>query len=424
MPYEPRVVTESQNTVTRWTRRTTTVTTRYRAIQRNSGHYFITYQEPGTRNVFFTGHGLQNKTAMEYRALVVRETPEGKFERSIEKRSLEDLPRGEVLIRVHYSALNYKDGLSATGHRGITRQFPHTPGIEAAGRVEHSASSDFKTGDNVFLTGYDLGMNTSGAFSEYVRVPAEWVMRKPDGLSCKECMTIGTAGFTAAYALYKMEAMGQTPSYGPVVVTGATGGVGSLSVAILAKAGYEVIAVTGKEEATDYLKYLGASRVEPREFLNDTLGKPLRRAMWAGAIDTVSGTMLTTLLKRCRRDGNIVATGLLSSTHFSTTIYPFILNGVNLLGIGAGQTPMSLRLKLWNKLINTWDVREKLPSIAREIGLQELMDTYIDAILAGKTRGRIVVKLKENCCEPDEVKNRSRETPAHVNGTAVLDTVR
>ena len=335
---------------------------------------------------------------MQYKALLITETQEGKFERSIVQRSIDDLPAGDILIRVHYSALNYKDGLSATGHKGITRKFPHTPGIEAAGIVEKSSSKKFPEGSEVFITGYDLGMNTSGAFADYIRVPEEWVMPKPADLSCKDCMTIGTAGFTAAYALYKMEAMGQTPDYGPIVVTGSTGGVGSLSVAILAKAGYEVIAVTGKKEATDYLKFLGASRVEPREFLNDTLGKPLQRAAWAGAIDTVSGTMLTTLLKRCRRDGNVVATGLLSSVHFSTTIYPFILNGVNLLGIGAGQTPMTLRLKLWNKLIGEWNICDKLPAIAHEIKLEELKDKYIDAILSGKTKGRVVVKLKEDCC--------------------------
>jgi len=335
---------------------------------------------------------------MQFKALLITETPNGKFERAIVKRDIEDLPPGDVLIRVHYSALNYKDGLSATGHKGISRNFPHTPGIEAAGIVEKSSSEKFPEGSEVFVTGYDLGMNTSGAFAEYIRVPEQWLMHKPADLSCKDCMTIGTAGFTAAYALYKMEAMGQTPGYGPIVVTGSTGGVGSLSVAILAKAGYEVIAVTGKKNATDYLKFLGASRIEPREFLNDTLGKPLQRAAWAGAIDTVSGTMLTTLLKRCRRDGNVVATGLLSSTHFSTTIYPFILNGVNLLGIGAGQTPMPLRLQLWSKLMNEWNICEKLPAIAHEISLDDLKDTYIDAILNGKTKGRIVVKLKEDCC--------------------------
>ena len=336
---------------------------------------------------------------MQYKSLLITETPAGKFERQIVERSTDTLPPGDVLMRVHYSALNYKDGLSATGHKGITRQFPHTPGIEAAGEVVSSNCEKFKEGTHVFVTGYDLGMNTSGAFAEYIRVPSEWVIPKPSILSCKDCMTIGTAGFTAAYALYKMELMGQTPDYGPIVVTGSTGGVGSLAVAILARAGYEVIAVTGKEDAAPYLKFLGAARVEPREFLNDSLGKPLSRAMWAGAIDTVCGTMLTTLLKRCRRDGNIVATGLLSSIHFSTTIYPFILNGVNLLGVGAGQTPMQLRLKLWDKLVHEWNVCDKLPAIAKEIGLEELKDTYIDAILSGKTKGRVVVKLKDDCCQ-------------------------
>src|SRR5689334_10175198 len=153
---------------------------------------------------------------MQYKALLITETPEGKFERSIVQRDTDDLPKGDVLIRVHYSALNYKDGLSATGHKGITKKFPHTPGIEAAGRVEESTSIKFNKGDEVFLTGYDLGMNTSGAFAEYIRVPADWVIRKPSKLSCKDCMTIGTAGFTAAYALHKMEAMGQTPDYGPI----------------------------------------------------------------------------------------------------------------------------------------------------------------------------------------------------------------
>lgn len=335
---------------------------------------------------------------MQFKSLLITETPAGRFERQIVERPIGDLPPGDVLVRVHYSALNYKDGLSATGHKGITRKFPHTPGIEAAGRVVSSSSDKVKEGSDVLVTGYDLGMNTSGAFAEYVRVPADWIISKPAILSCKDSMTIGTAGITAAYALHKMESMGQTPDDGPIVVTGSTGGVGSLSVAVLAKAGYEVIAVTGKKEAEDYLRFLGAARVEPREFLNDTLGKPLARAMWAGAIDTVSGTMLTTLLKRCRRDGNVVATGLLSSTHFSTTIYPFILNGVNLLGIGAGQTPMNLRLKFWDKLCNEWNICDKLHAIANEIGLEELKDTYIDAILSGKTKGRVVIKLKEDCC--------------------------
>ncbi|MBT1702584.1 YhdH/YhfP family quinone oxidoreductase [Chryseosolibacter indicus] len=339
---------------------------------------------------------------MYFKALRITETPNGTFERDIIHRSIDDLPAGDVLIRVHYSALNYKDGLSATGHKGITKNFPHTPGIEAAGTVEHSLSSKFKPGDEVFITGYDLGMNTSGAFAEYIRVPEEWVIPRPKGLNCKDCMTIGTAGFTAAYALYKMELMGQMPEYGPLVVTGATGGVGSLAVAIFAKAGYEVIAITGKKEATDYLKFLGATHVEPREFVNDCSGRPLARAKWAGALDTVGGNTLSTLIKCCKRDGCVVATGLLSSTKLESAIYPFILNGINLLGIGAGQTPMSLRMKLWNKLMNEWNVTDKLSAIAHEVDLEELKDVYIDAIMEGKTRGRVVVKLYEECCKPQD----------------------
>lgn len=335
---------------------------------------------------------------MSFKALLITESEDGQFNRHIVNREVADLPAGDLLIRVHYSALNFKDGLSASGHKGITRTFPHTPGIEAAGIVEESTSPKYPVGSEVFVTGYDLGMNTSGAFAEYIRVPAEWVIPKPSALSCKDCMTIGTAGLTAAYALHKMEAMGQTPEAGPVVVTGSTGGVGSLSVAILAKAGYEVIAVTGKQDAVDYLKFIGAARVESRDFVNDRSGRPLGRTMWAGAIDTVSGNTLTTLLKHCKRDGCVVATGLLSGNRFNAPIYPFILNGVNLLGIGAGQTPMSLRIQLWNKLINEWNVCDKLPAIANEVELDDLKDKYIDAILSGNTKGRVVVKLKDNCC--------------------------
>lgn len=349
---------------------------------------------------------------MQFKALQITEIEHGKFERKIIQREVDDLPQGELLINVHYSALNYKDGLSATGHKGISKYFPHTPGIEAAGIVAESKSPKFKEGDEVFLTGYDLGMNTPGAFAEYIRVPAEWVMHKPAGLSCKDCMTIGTAGFTAAYALNKMEALGQSPDDGPIVVTGSTGGVGSLAVAVLAKAGYEVIAVTGKKDVYNYLKFLGAVRIEPREYLDDNIGKPLSRAAWAGAIDTVCGNMLTTLLKRCRRDGNIVATGLLSSTQFATTIYPFILNGVNLLGIGAGQTPMSLRMSLWNKLMNEWNVCDKLSAIAHEISLDDLKNVYIDAILSGRTKGRVVVNLNQGCTQSQVFKQSPFESEA------------
>jgi putative YhdH/YhfP family quinone oxidoreductase len=319
---------------------------------------------------------------MPFKALWITETAEGKFERNIVERMIDDLPSGEVVIRVHYSALNYKDALSATGNKGITRKFPHTPGIDAAGTVEISRSELFTVGEEVIVTGYDLGMNTCGGFGEYIRVPAGWVVRKPDGYTLRECMILGTAGFTAASALFKMELMGQHPQQGPVVVTGSTGGVGSMAVAILNKAGYEVIAITGKP-------------IQSREWVYDTTGKALLRAQWAGAIDTVGGNTLATLLKACQIEGNVVSTGLVGSSQLATTVYPFILNGVSLLGVGSAETPMIRRMAIWDRLSTSWNIKEKLNSIAKEVSLEDLNDIYIDSILEGKVMGRIVVKMSD-----------------------------
>ena len=197
---------------------------------------------------------------MSFKALRVTETAAGKFERSIVEREIDDLPTGEVLIKVHYTSLNYKDALSATGNKGITKKFPHTPGIDAAGVVEISRNSNFATGEEVLINGYDLGMNTDGGMAGYVRVPGKWIVPRPPEYTLKECMIIGTAGFTAGLALYKMQLLGQLPVDGPIVVTGATGGVGSMAISILARAGYEVIAVTGKTEVTEYLQHLVATQ--------------------------------------------------------------------------------------------------------------------------------------------------------------------
>jgi acrylyl-CoA reductase (NADPH) len=330
---------------------------------------------------------------MAFRALRIIETPTGKFERSIEQLDLEDLPPGELLVKVYYSSLNYKDALSATGNKGITKKYPHTPGIDAAGVVELSRNATFAVNEEVIVTGRDLGMNTSGGFAEYIRVPAEWAVKKPLELSFQEAMSFGTAGLTAAYAVYKMELMKQNPSMGPVVVTGSTGGVGSIAVAILAKAGYEVIAVTGKENAKEYLEHLGAARIEKRDFVDDKTGKALLKPKWAAAIDTVGGNTLHTLLKGCMREGNVVSTGLVSSPKLDTTVYPFILNGVNLLGIGSADTSPEMRQVLWQKLMNDWSIKDKLNAIAKETTLEELNSTYIDAIIDGKVMGRIVVKI-------------------------------
>lgn len=329
---------------------------------------------------------------MPFRALRVTESPAGKFERRIESIQIEDLPPGELLIKVSYSSLNYKDALSATGNKGITKKYPHTPGIDAAGVVELSRNAGFAVNDEVLITGHDLGMNTSGGFAEYIRVPAEWVVKKPHEISFQEAMAVGTAGLTAAYALHKMELLNQLPSNGPIVVTGATGGVGSVAVAILAKAGYNVIAITGKKNAKEYLEHLGAAQIEPREFVDDRSGKLLLKPKWAGAIDTVGGNTLHTLLKGCMHDGCVVSTGLVGSEKLDATVFPFILNGVNLLGIGSAETTAATKLMLWSKLMNGWNIKDKLTAIAKEISLDEV-NTYIDSILEGKVMGRIVVKI-------------------------------
>lgn len=333
---------------------------------------------------------------MPFKALWITENGDGKFERNVVERSIDDLPPGEVLISVHYSSLNYKDAMSATGNKGITRQYPHTPGIDAAGVVELSRNAAFAVGDEVIVTGYDLGMNTCGGFGGFVRVPANWVVKKPEAFTLKEAMIIGTAGFTAASALYKMELLLQTPERGPVVVTGSTGGVGSIAVALLAKAGYEVIAVTGKENGLEYLQHLGATRIENRDFVNDTTGKALLKPQWANAIDTVGGNTLLTLLKGCMVDGCVVSTGLVSSPNLpGMTVYPFVLNGVNLLGIGSAETSMATRVAIWNKLATDWNIKDKLSVIAKEVNLDEMSSTYIDMILQGKTMGRIVINLRD-----------------------------
>jgi putative YhdH/YhfP family quinone oxidoreductase len=330
---------------------------------------------------------------MSFKALWITEKPDGKIERAIVQREIDDLPTGEVLIKVQYSALNYKDALSASGNKGITRKYPHTPGIDAAGVVEMSRDPEFAADDQVLVTGYDLGMNTCGGFADYIRVPVSWVVARPKSLSLKESMILGTAGFTAATALYKMEALGQHPGMGPIVVTGSTGGVGSIAVALLAKAGYEVIAVTGKTTADEYLKHLGASRIETRDFVLDSSGKSLLKSKWAGAIDTAGGPTLTTLLKACTVEGCVASTGIITSNALTTTLFPFILNGVSLIGVGSAETPMAARLAIWKKLEDGWNIKDKLQAIAREVSLEELNETYIDSMLQGKSMGRVLVRL-------------------------------
>lgn len=328
-----------------------------------------------------------------FKALLVTEHPDGSISRAFAQRSFSELPVGEILVKISHAALNYKDGLSATGHKGITRKLPHTPGIDGVGVVAESSSPAFFVGQEVVVNSYDIGMNHWGCFGEYVRVPAGWVMPLPEGMSRLKAVTLGVAGFTAALALQKMENSGQKPDMGPVLVTGSTGGVGSFAVAILAKAGYEVIATTGKETSHDYLRKLGAHRIEPRSFANDVSGRPLLKALWAGAIDTVGDNTLATCLKACKKEGCVAATGLVESHNLSMTVYPFLLNGVNLLGVDSAEYPMNKRQAVWERLATDWNLGQTLNDIRVDTTLETLNTRFIPMILEGKVQGRVVATL-------------------------------
>lgn len=326
----------------------------------------------------------------KFKALVVIEE-NGKFIRKIMERDINELPVGDVLINVKYSSLNYKDALSAIGNKGVTRKYPHTPGIDAAGIVVETSSNKFKAGDEVLVTGYDLGMNTSGGFAEYTRVPSDWVVKLPKGLTLKESMIYGTPGITAALSLHKLEQCSEEKIEGEVLVTGATGGVGSLTVAILSKKKYTVVASTGKKDKTDFLKKLGASIVIGRNEVDEKSGKPLLNRRWKAAIDTVGGNILSTVIKQMDYRCSIASCGNTYSPELHTTVFPFILRGVNLLGINSAETLMDLRLKIWNKLAKEWKPN-CLDDIFTECSLEQLSDK-IDLILQGQITGRVVVKL-------------------------------
>lgn len=327
--------------------------------------------------------------ATQFRALQVEELPDGVFRRAIVTRSVDDLPPGDVLIRVLFSSLNYKDALSASGNKGVTRKYPHTPGIDAAGIVEESAAPEFGPGDAVVVIGYDLGMNTPGGYGEFIRVPAGWVAKLPPQLNAFESMMLGTAGFTAAMAVEALQWHEVTSNQGEVLVTGATGGVGSIAVALLAQLGYNVAAATGKLQEASFLQALGAKTVVHRDELLDTSGKALLRERWAGVIDTVGGPLLASALKAVRLGGSVAACGNVASPRLETTVFPFILRGVNLLGIDSANYPIDRRRALWHKLAGAWRL-EVLENLAREVPLDQI-DREIDRILQGKLTGRVVV---------------------------------
>jgi len=305
--------------------------------------------------------------------------------------ALEELDPGEVVIKTAYSSVNFKDGLAATGAGKIIRRFPCIGGIDASGTVESSTDARFKKGDSVICTSYDFGVAHDGGYAEYVRAPADWVVPLPDGLSLFDAMALGTAGYTAGLAVERMEQVGLKPGTGPVIVTGATGGVGSVAVDILAGAGYHVVALTGKEAETDYLKSLGAKEVMLRSSLDLAKIKPLDKANWSGAVDNLGGDVLAWLAATMQVGGALASIGLAASHTLNTTVMPFILRGVSLLGVDSVNTPMPLRQKVWKRLAS--DLKPKhLAQMTNTVHFQDLPGVF-EKILKSQMRGRNVVAL-------------------------------
>lgn len=328
----------------------------------------------------------------EFKALVVRESAPKTFSRQIETRQVADLPAGDVLVRVACSSLNYKDALSASGNRGVTRSYPHTPGIDAAGHVAASSDARFAPGDAVVVIGHDLGMNTAGGFGQYIRVPADWVVALPAVLTPRDAMCYGTAGFTAAMSIDRIVRHPIAPAAGDVLVTGATGGVGSMAVAILSHLGYRVVAVSGKKAtATDFLHALGAAEILERAEAIDDSNRPLLRARWAAVVDCVGGPLLETAVKSTQHGAAIAVTGLVASPQFNTTVFPLILRGVTLYGIDSADLPTAKRQRLWQLLAGPWRPPQ-LAALARDVLLDDL-EPEIARILAGEQTGRVVVNL-------------------------------
>jgi acrylyl-CoA reductase (NADPH) len=326
-----------------------------------------------------------------FKALQISETSDKQYIREIIERQISDLPVGKVLVRVHYSSLNYKDALSSVGNKGVTRNYPHTPGIDAVGIVEMSESSDFKIGDEVIVTSYDLGMNTSGGLAKYIRVPARWIVPVPEGLSMREAMINGTAGFTAAMCINALINNGLSPEKGKVLVTGSTGGVGILAVAMLKKLGFEVTAVTGKPEAHEFLTKIGASEILSREALDDKSGRPMLKSVYAGVVDAVGGNILATALKSLTYGGAAAICGLVASPDLPTSVLPFILRGNSLFGIDSAECPMALRKEIWQKLATDYKPAD-LELLATEITLEQVPEK-LDLMLKGGAMGKYLVRL-------------------------------
>ncbi|MED4284184.1 NADPH:quinone oxidoreductase family protein [Priestia megaterium] len=327
-----------------------------------------------------------------FSALIVDKKSEDQVEASVQELTLNDLPEGDVLIRVHYSGVNYKDSLASIANGNIVTSYPFVPGIDLAGVVVSSDSPDFKEGDRVIATSYDIGVSHFGGYSEYARIRSEWIVPLPENLTLKEAMIIGTAGFTAALSVHRLVENHTSPSNGSVLVTGATGGVGSFAVAILSKLGYTVEASTGKSSEAAYLKELGASSIVAREDVYNGKLKALGKQKWAAAVDPVGGEPLASVLSQIQYGGSVAVSGLTAGGKVPTTVFPFILRGVNLLGIDSVYCPMLTRKEIWNRLANDFKPESFEPFIQQEISLQQLPEV-LPTLLKGQARGRTIVKL-------------------------------
>ena len=327
-----------------------------------------------------------------YKAFEVREEIEKKFVGAIVEKSALELAEGSVSIEVHYSSVNYKDALSASGSKAVTREYPHVPGIDAAGKVLASTDSHFAVGDEVVVTGYDLGMNTAGGFGQQVTVPGGWVTKLPVGLSLRDSMVLGTAGLTAGLCVNKLLLNSITPEAGKVLVTGATGGVGIIACALLVKLGFEVVASTGKLAETTKLMALGVSEVISREAFSEENPRPMLKESYAAAVDVAGGTTLVNVIKSLSYGGSVAACGLVDSPALSATVLPFILRGVNLLGVDSVELPLAQKQQVWNLFANEWALTD-IDSLAETMVLAEL-PAVLAKVLAGGAVGRYVLDLR------------------------------
>ena len=329
----------------------------------------------------------------QFKAMVIDESESGNFHATIQKKSIDDLPDGDLIIKVQYSSLNYKDALSASGNKGVTQKYPHTPGIDSVGIIEESSDPGFSKGTSVIVSGYDLGMNTSGGFSEYIRVPADWAVKLPQNLTARESMIIGTAGLTAGLCVkalaekHKMKGL-------KAVVSGATGGVGCMAVKLLSQLGAEVTALTGKTEASKFLEKIGANDVLSRTNFIESICGPMSKGIWDIGIDVAGGTSLSAILASLKYGGSVACCGLVDSPSFKASVFPFILRSNSLIGVDSAEKPIEDKAEIWNLFSADWKLND-LEDICHTVTLETILP-QIDKILSGGQTGRVLIKIKNS----------------------------